>query len=185
MERLQAGELDLIVASLSLQNPDLLWTELFRDPMCLVVAPEHRLASATVAEWAAVRGERLLVLKEGHCFRDQVLTACTRRDAQMQAIFESDQFSSIFPLVASGFGVSIIPPMAAHLATGCCVVPLGPERVRKVGYFRNRRTKQSKSVKAYVSWLRGLVREQEQKQAAFASSLFTAKPNRETERVGH
>ena len=100
VERLQAGELDLIVASLSFQNPDLLWTELFRDPTCLVVAPEHRLASATVAEWAAVRGERLLVLKEGHCFRDQVLTACTRRDAQMQAIFESDQFSSIFPLVA-------------------------------------------------------------------------------------
>jgi len=185
VERLQAGELDLIVASLSLQNPDLLWTELFRDPMCLVVAPEHRLASATVAEWAAVRGERLLVLKEGHCFRDQVLTACTRRDAQMQAIFESDQFSSIFPLVASGFGVSIIPAMAAHLATGCCVVPLGPERVRKVGYFRNRRTKQSKSVKAYVSWLRGLVREQEQKQAAFSSSLLTAKPNRETEKVVH
>ena len=75
--------------------------------------------------------------------------------------------------------------MAAHLATGCCVVPLGPERVRKVGYFRNRRTLQSKSVKAYASWLRGVAREQEQKQAAFSSSLFTAKPNRETEKVVH
>ena len=41
------------------------------------------------------------------CFRDRVLTACTRRGAYAQAIFESDQFSSIFPLVASGFGVSI------------------------------------------------------------------------------
>lgn len=159
VERLQAGELDLVVASLSIQNPDLLWRELFRDPMCLAVSPRHRLASATVAEWPAVRSERLLVLKEGHCFRDQVLTACTRRGAKVQAIFESDQFSSIFPLVASGFGVSIIPKMAAPLATGCRVVPLGPASVRKIGYFRNRRSFQSKAAKSFADWLRKVAQE--------------------------
>jgi LysR family transcriptional regulator, hydrogen peroxide-inducible genes activator len=160
LERLQAGELDLVVASLSIRNPDLLWSELFRDPMCLVVAPTHPLASVTVAEWTALRSERLLILKEGHCFRDQILTACTRRGAHIKAIFESDQFSSIFPLVASGFGVSIIPEMAAPLATGCRVVPLGPASVRKIGYFRNRRGISSKAVKAFVSWLRSLCQEQ-------------------------
>jgi LysR family hydrogen peroxide-inducible transcriptional activator len=160
LERLQTGELDLVVASLSIRNPDLLWSELFRDPMCLVVAPTHPLASVTVAEWTALRSERLLILKEGHCFRDQILTACTRRGAHIKAIFESDQFSSIFPLVASGFGVSIIPEMAAPLATGCRVVPLGPASVRKIGYFRNRRGISSKAVKAFVSWLRSLCQEQ-------------------------
>jgi LysR family transcriptional regulator, hydrogen peroxide-inducible genes activator len=160
IERLQAGELDVVVASLSIYNPDLLWSELFRDPMCLAVAPTHPLASATVAEWPALRTERLLILKEGHCFRDQVLTAGTRRGAYAQAIFESDQFSSIFPLVASGFGVSIIPEMAAPLATGCRVVPLGPASVRRVGYFRNRRCFSSKAAKAFVSWLRSVAQEQ-------------------------
>ena len=162
VERLQAGELDVVVAGLSIHNPDLLWSELFRDPMCLVVPPAHPLASATVAEWPGLRSERLLVLKEGHCFRDQVLTACTRRGAYVQAIFESDQFSSIFPLVASGFGVSIIPEMAAPLATGCRVVPLGPASVRRVGYFRNRRCFNSKAMKAFVSWLRSVAQEQAQ-----------------------
>lgn len=161
VERLQAGELDLVVASLSIQNPDLLWCELFRDRMCLVVPPAHPLALATVAEWPAVQSERLLVLKEGHCFHDQVLTACTRRGAHVQSVFESYQFSSIFSLVASGFGVSIIPEMAAPLAIGCCLVPLGPASVRKIGYFRNRRCFQSKSVKAYMSWLRTVAGEQE------------------------
>jgi len=159
VERLQAGELDVLVASLSISNPDLLWSELFRDPMCLVVALAHPLASATVAEWSALRSERLLVLKEGHCFRDQVLAACTRRGTYVPAIFESDQFSSIFPLVASGFGVSIIPEMAAPLAAGCCVVPLGPASARRVGYFRNRRCFTSKAAKAFVSWLRSVARE--------------------------
>jgi LysR family transcriptional regulator, hydrogen peroxide-inducible genes activator len=160
LERLQVGELDLVVASLSIRNPELLWSELFREPMCLVVAPTHPLASATVAEWTALQSERLLILKEGHCFRDQILTACTRRGTHIKAIFESDQFSSIFPLVASGFGVSIVPEMAAPLAAGCCVVPLGPASVRKIGYFRNRRGISSKALKAFVSWLRDLCQEQ-------------------------
>ena len=73
LERLQVGELDLVVASLSTRNPDLLWSELFRDAICLVVSPTHLLASASVAEWTALESERLLILKDGHCFRDQIL----------------------------------------------------------------------------------------------------------------
>ena len=159
MERLQAGELELVIGSMSVHNPDLLWCELFRDSMCVVVPPEHPLASVSVADLAALRSERLLVLKEGHCFRDQVLILCSRRGTSMRPIFETDQFSSIFPLVASGFGVSIIPEMASSLATGCCVIPLGPASFRKVGYFRNRRSFQSKAAKSFVSWLRGVARE--------------------------
>jgi DNA-binding transcriptional LysR family regulator len=73
--------------------------------------------------------------------------------------FRERSASSIFPLVASGFGVSIIPKMAAPLASGCCV-PLGPATFRKSGYFRNRRGISSKAVKALVAWLRAVVREQ-------------------------
>jgi LysR family transcriptional regulator, hydrogen peroxide-inducible genes activator len=79
LERLQVGELNLVVASLSTRNPDLLWSELFRDAICLVVSPTHLLASASVAEWTALESERLLILKDGHCFRDQILTTCGRR----------------------------------------------------------------------------------------------------------
>jgi LysR family hydrogen peroxide-inducible transcriptional activator len=93
--------LDLVVASLSIRNPDLLWSEVFREAMCLVVSPTHPLASATVAEWTALESERLLILKDGHCFRDQILAACTRHGTHVKTVFESDQFSSIFPLVAS------------------------------------------------------------------------------------
>ena len=159
VDSLLAGELDLIVASLSVSNPDLLWSELFEDPMCLLVSPNHAWAAKQLVEWPAVRGERLLILKEGHCFRDQVLTACSRRSGDVKAIFEGDQFSSIFPLVASGFGVSIVPEMAADLATGCRVVHLGPASVRKVGYFRNRRSYGSKAAKAFISWLRAIAEE--------------------------
>jgi DNA-binding transcriptional LysR family regulator len=90
----------------------------------------------------------------------------------LKPFFESDQFSSIFPLVASGFGVSIIPEMAAPLATGCRVVPLGPASVRRVGYFRNRRCFSSKAAKAFVSWLRTVAQEQGQEPVRSRSKEF-------------
>ena len=78
------------------------------------------------------------------------------------------------PVILSGFQIG---GDTAQLATGCCVVPLGPESVRKVGHFRNRRALQSKSVKAYASWLRVVAREQEQK----PSRLLIEPVHRETE----
>jgi LysR family hydrogen peroxide-inducible transcriptional activator len=121
--------------------------------MCLLVSPNHALAAKALVEWPVVRSERLLILKEGHCFRDQVLTTCSRRSADVRAIFDGDQFSSIL-IGRFWFGVSIIPEMAADVATGCRVVRLGPASVRKVGYFRNRRSYCSKAAKACISWLR-------------------------------
>ena len=122
--------------------------------------------------WRSKSALRSCFVSAAACFRDQVLTACTRRGAYAQAIFESDQFSSIFPLVASGFGVSIIPEMAAPLATGCRVVPLGPASVRRVGYFRNRRCFSSKAAKAFVSWLRTVAQEQGQEPVRSRSKEF-------------
>lgn len=62
----------------------------------------------------------------GHCFRDNALAACRKAQITPNAIFESDQFASIFALVAAGTGLSLIPAMAAASAEGCRVVPLHP-----------------------------------------------------------
>jgi LysR family transcriptional regulator, hydrogen peroxide-inducible genes activator len=154
VEGLQAGELDIVVASLPVTNPDIVCSELFREPIFLAVSQNHRLGQGETADIAEVRHERLVLLKEGHCFRDQVLAACTRSNAQLESIFESDQFSSIFPLVASGFGLSLVPAMAAASASGCRLMPLKRSVVRRIGFLRNRRDVHSKATRAFTGWLR-------------------------------
>lgn len=84
--------------------------ELFRERILLAVPPQHRLASVETVDLKELRQERLLLLREGHCFRDNALAACRRARITPNAIFESDQFASIFALVAAGAGVSLIPP---------------------------------------------------------------------------
>ena len=154
VEGIQSGELDVVVASPPISNPDVVCSELFREQVLLAVGRNHRLASVDVVDLSQIGNERLLLLKEGHCFRQQALATCTRARAQFESTFESDQFSSLFPLVASGFGVSLIPEMAARFASDCQLIPTAKSGHRKIGYLRNRRCFYTNQSRAFTGWLR-------------------------------
>jgi LysR family hydrogen peroxide-inducible transcriptional activator len=104
-----------------------------------------------------LRSERLLLLKEGHCLREDVLMTCRRAKAELPSVFETDQLASIFQLVKSGFGVTVIPAMASSHATGCKLVALHGNSFRRIGYLRARRHFVSKPMRAFTAWLRTLV----------------------------
>jgi LysR family hydrogen peroxide-inducible transcriptional activator len=155
IEKLQSGDLDLAVLALPVASPDLVCSELFREELMLALASGHAMAEAPAVNLKDLRGERMLLLKEGHCFRDNVLTACRRANFEFESVFESDQFASIFPLVAAGFGISLIPAMAAGQAgEKCKLLPLTKPSFRRVGYARARRHFAGKAEKAFVAWLR-------------------------------
>ena len=158
VEDVQAGLLDLAVLSLPIANPDLVCSELFREALFLAVCKSHPLAKNKIVGLKDLRPERLLLLREGHCFRENVMTACTRANAQVESVFETDQLGSIFPLVASGFGITLVPAMAAAGAAGCVIIPLSPGSVRRVGYIRSRRHFVGKPMRAFVQWLKASTR---------------------------
>jgi len=166
VERLQSTELDLIIVSLPLHHRDIVCSALLRDPLVLVTPPGHRLAQPAASHIRQSHldlvGERLLLLKDGHCFRDDMLTACKHARGsdtlQMSPVFESDHFGTIFPLVASGAGVTIAPQMAAAFAHGCTVVPLPRPQFRQIGYARLKSSGTFKPLTAFTKWLRTVAR---------------------------
>ncbi len=154
VEDVQAGQLDLAVLSLPIANPDLVCSELFREALFLAVGETHPLAKNKIVNLRDLALERMLLLREGHCFRENVMTACTRANAQVASVFETDQLGSIFPLVASGFGITLIPAMAAGCAMKCVIIPVSPGNVRRVGYVRSRRHFVGKPMRAFIQWLK-------------------------------
>jgi LysR family hydrogen peroxide-inducible transcriptional activator len=158
VELLQAGKLDLALVALPVNSPEMLCSELFREPIWVVVGMDHRLAAQGQVKLPDLRGEKMLLLKEGHCFRDDALRICRRVRMPFHAMFETDQFSSIFPIVASGLGITLAPQMAAQTARACRLLPLERETFRRVGYIRVRRHAVGAAQKAFVSWLREKVR---------------------------
>jgi LysR family transcriptional regulator, hydrogen peroxide-inducible genes activator len=96
LERLHDGRIDLALLSLRVPGGELIWEDLFREPFFAVVPRKHHLASRKVIDLP------FLLLKEGHCFRENVIMACRESKLQPNLVFESDQFSTILAMVSAG-----------------------------------------------------------------------------------
>jgi LysR family hydrogen peroxide-inducible transcriptional activator len=143
------------------KNPDIVCSDLFREQIVVAVGKGHRLAREASVSLPDLREEKMLLLKEGHCFRDNALTLCARGGLQFLSIFETNQFSSILPLVAAGFGISLVPRMASRSGVDCNYLRLEREAVRRIGYMRVRQRALGSAQKAFIGWLRATGKKQE------------------------
>ncbi|GAB4369672.1 MAG: LysR substrate-binding domain-containing protein [Acidobacteriota bacterium] len=109
------AELDGAIVALESDLGRLAHAEIGRDPFVLAVPPGHRLAgsSGPVAE-AELAGERVLLLDDGHCFRDQALALCSKRGAVEQG-FRATSLSTLVSMVAGGLGITLLPRMAVEV----------------------------------------------------------------------
>lgn len=115
-DALVAGLVDgaLDVALIGTEPPDhgprLVSRPLFDDPF--VLATSRGEASSGPVSLANLAPERILLLDEGHCFRDQTIAAC-RLDSDMSArTFAATSLSTIVEFVANGQGVTLLPAIA-------------------------------------------------------------------------
>ena len=145
LNQLQHGVIDLAVLALPVPAPHYLCQELFRERLYLAVPYGHHLAAQGTANLKQIVNDPFLLLKEGHCFRDNTLSACGKARLQPNVVFESGQFATILAMVSAGTGVSVVPQMAIEPREGCCFIPLADEGAyRRIGivqlkqHFRSR-----------------------------------------------
>lgn len=105
-------EIDLALASHPIRDERLEIRELFTEELLLALPPGHPLTRKRTVRASDLEGERLIVMKEGHCLGDQVLGFCDRRDVTPRISFRSAQLETVQALVRSGLGISLIPAMA-------------------------------------------------------------------------
>ena len=153
VEHVLEGMLDVAVLSLLVAGAGLVMKELFRDPLFLAVPETHPLATAEKVQLRRVSEERLLILTDGHCLRDETLAACDRARARFAGQFEVDQFLTIVELIRAGFDVRIVPEMARRMNEGCRLIDMEPRASRRVGYVRLERLYVSKAVEAFTEYL--------------------------------
>jgi LysR family hydrogen peroxide-inducible transcriptional activator len=145
LERVQDGTLDLALLALPISGGRFVCQELFRERLYLVVPESHRLSSHSTVHLKQVERDPFLLLKDGHCFRENTLSACGRARLRPNVVFESGQFTTILAMVGGGTGVSVVPQMAVERRKGCRFIPIADEGAyRRVGivqlkqHFRSR-----------------------------------------------
>jgi LysR family hydrogen peroxide-inducible transcriptional activator len=112
---LAEGRLDLAMVALPVSEPGLAELRLF-DESFLLVRPAAQI-DQPVPRLEDLSQMPLLLLEEGHCFRDQAIAACKLPRTPTGEIMEGSSLSTLVQMVAAGLGVTLIPEMAAAVET--------------------------------------------------------------------
>lgn len=112
LQQVHAGKLDLVLAALPVELKGLQSAALFWEPFWLAAPPNHALARKKTVNAADLTGENVLLLEEGHCFRDQALAACGARRSRDREDFQATSLETLRQMVASGVGVTLMPALA-------------------------------------------------------------------------
>ncbi|MBP7336147.1 hydrogen peroxide-inducible genes activator [Niveispirillum sp.] len=135
LHELLEGRLDTAVVALPVSEPSLTEVALFEERFVLVRPAEEEGKPVPGPE--ALREMRLLLLEEGHCFRDQALSFCNMNSALPRELLDGSSLSTLVQMVGAGIGVTLIPEMAVAVETKSAAVSIArfkdPEPSRTIG----------------------------------------------------
>jgi LysR family hydrogen peroxide-inducible transcriptional activator len=134
---LASGRLDAVLLSLPAGEPEFETIELFDDPFMLAMPSGRPIPPQAIATPDLFENDRLLLLEEGHCLRDQALSFCGMKQVQNINTFGTTSLSTLVQMVANGFGVTLLPRMSIETEAARGDVQLlafaPPEPSRKIG----------------------------------------------------
>ncbi|MDO9189593.1 MAG: LysR substrate-binding domain-containing protein [Sulfurimicrobium sp.] len=121
-ERLKQGDLDVIIIALPFDEPGFVTQALYDEPFQVALPASHSWCERKTISSAELEQESLLLLGQGHCFRDQVLQACpalnrsSAAPGSLQKTLEGSSLETIRHMVASGAGITVLPCSAVGTA---------------------------------------------------------------------
>ncbi len=136
LDELVRGNLDAVMLALPAESAEVESIELFEDRFLLAVPsadPLQKLAEISVDDFDP---RRLLLLEEGHCLRDQALAFCGMAPEGTAAL-GATSLATVMQMVASGYGITLIPQVAADAEvrdSRVKLIPFGkPQPSRMIG----------------------------------------------------
>lgn len=158
LTELTDGTLDCAVVALPVSEPSLTELPLFDENFVLVRPASERGTPVPAPD--ALRKMRLLLLEEGHCFRDQALAFCSIDAKQPRELLDGSSLSTLVQMVSAGIGVTLVPEMALPVETRSANVDIAtfpaPQPNRTIGMIWRATTPIAEQLKDIA----GLVRTQ-------------------------
>jgi len=119
LDQVRASRVDLAILALPIRGHEFEAFPLLSERFFAALPADHKFAKRRSLSLKDLRADPFLLLRDGHCFRDNAVAACDRVRVHPQVIFESGQFSSLLSMVGAGMGVSIVPQMAIEKKSRC------------------------------------------------------------------
>ncbi len=110
-EDLRHAEHDLILTTEPVQSRDLVVAPVFREPLKLVMAGDHRLAGKRRINRSDLVGEQVLNIHEHHLFHRQIADLCERLGATLLRDYEGTSLDTLRQMVVMGMGIAFLPAL--------------------------------------------------------------------------
>jgi LysR family hydrogen peroxide-inducible transcriptional activator len=117
VDRLEANRLDVLLLALPCDCGAAEAMPVARDEFLVALPPNHTLAAQAQVPVGALASERLLLLEDGHCLRDQALSVCgllAGEKGDAQDGFAATSLHTLVQMVAGGLGVTLLPRLAVN-----------------------------------------------------------------------
>jgi LysR family hydrogen peroxide-inducible transcriptional activator len=129
------GRLDTAIVALPVSEASLTEVALFTENFLLVRPGQDERTPVPSREM--LREMKLLLLEEGHCFRDQALSFCNMQSSPPREVLDASSLSTLVQMVGAGIGVTLIPEMAVAVETRSAPVSVArfgnPQPSRTIG----------------------------------------------------
>ncbi len=112
VEELLEGKLDVLLLAIPIKHPDLEELKLFQDPFLLALPKQRKISGRLKATKDMIENEKLLLLEEGHCLRDQALTYCSLKQVDALNTFGASSLGTIVEMVSAGLGITLLPEIS-------------------------------------------------------------------------
>ncbi len=115
VSQLVAGELDVLLLALPVSRPDVETFTVQEEPFVLAAPRDHPLGRRRgPVRPDELDGEPVLLLEDGHCFRDQALEVCQRAGARESSDLRATSLTTLVQMVIGGLGVTLLPQSAVN-----------------------------------------------------------------------
>lgn len=160
LEATAAGEIDLAIVALPVNDDRLIVESLLSEPLLLALPREHHLEERTQVTLNDLREERFIMLNEMHCLSDQIMSFCRTNDYVPRIGCRSAQITTVQALIGAGQGVSLLPAMARETDDSGAVYRLlsSSELMRTVAVIWHRHRYHSFAEQQFLSELRATSR---------------------------
>lgn len=146
------GRLDAVIAALPVEADNIESRVLFSDRFFMAVADNDRDILTSPLTEAQVDAERLLLLEEGHCLRDQALAVCGTAGRRSLVNFGATSMATLLQMVSHDMGMTLIPEMAISSETArnnLRIVPFAdPAPSREIGLIWRRSSSRAEDMAA-------------------------------------
>jgi LysR family hydrogen peroxide-inducible transcriptional activator len=161
VEELAAGALDCLLLAMPVEGADVETIVLFDDRFLLAAPAAEPLPKRRVTV-ADVDQRRLILLEEGHCLREQALAFCASKTRDAPAGLGATSLATVMQMVANGYGVTLVPEIAADVEVRDARVKLtrfaAPEPGRVIGLAFRRTSPRRKDFDALGAVVKEAVR---------------------------